>query len=88
MRVSRHLPALVLVASGLALNGCSASDATGPLAPGAAAQADVASPMVQTFRAHLSGASEVPSLATNARGEAVFQLSADGTKLTYRLILA
>lgn len=88
MQVSRHLPALLLAASGLALTGCGASDATGPLAPRADVQANAAMPMVQTFTAHLSGASEVPSLDTRARGQAVFHLSADGTKLTYRLILA
>ena len=40
------------------------------------------------YVATLSGAQEVPARATPARGTAVFQLSADGTELTYRLIVA
>jgi len=36
----------------------------------------------------LSGAEEVPARATRARGTAVFNLSADGDELSYRLIVA
>lgn len=35
-----------------------------------------------------SGGEEVPAVPTRARGNAVFQLSADGTELHYRLIAA
>jgi len=40
------------------------------------------------FRAHLSGAQEVPAVDTNATGQAVFQLNSDGTGLKYKLIVA
>ncbi|TVP43886.1 MAG: CHRD domain-containing protein [Gemmatimonadales bacterium] len=40
------------------------------------------------FGAPLSGAQEVPPAATRARGNAIFRLSADGTELSFRLIVA
>lgn len=40
------------------------------------------------FIATLSGAEEVPARDTLARGTAVLQLNADGTELSYRLIVA
>lgn len=40
------------------------------------------------FRTHLTGAEEVPALATDAQGQAVFKLSADGESLSYKLIVA
>jgi hypothetical protein len=43
-------------------------------------------PQPRNFVAPLSGAEEVPPVDTRARGVAVFQLSADGTQLSYRLI--
>jgi hypothetical protein len=43
---------------------------------------------VLNFRAHLSGDQEVPPADTRATGQAVFQLSKDGTALSYRLIVA
>lgn len=42
----------------------------------------------QNFTAHLTGAEEVPAVATQATGQAVFQLSSDGSALHYRLIVA
>jgi hypothetical protein len=42
----------------------------------------------RNFVATLSGAEEVPPVETLARGQAVFQLSKDGTELSYRLIAA
>ncbi|WP_400994185.1 CHRD domain-containing protein [Agromyces sp. GXQ0307] len=48
-----------------------------------AAQADDS-----TYTAQLSAAQEVPTNASLARGAAVFKLSADGTELDYRLIVA
>lgn len=52
------------------------------------ATATVAAPPAQprNFTAPLSGASEVPSVDTQARGVAIFQLSPDGSELSYRLI--
>lgn len=44
---------------------------------------------VKNFRAHLSGDQEVPTaVETNATGQAIFQLSKDGTELSYKLIVA
>jgi hypothetical protein len=43
---------------------------------------------VLNFRAHLSGDQEVPPVETRATGQAIFQLSKDGTELSYRLIVA
>jgi hypothetical protein len=40
------------------------------------------------FRAHATGAQEVPARDTRAQGQATFQLSADGTELSFRLIVA
>jgi len=45
-------------------------------------------PDSKNFVAQLSGADEVPSRDTLARGTAIFQLSDDGTVLSYRLIAA
>lgn len=40
------------------------------------------------YRTHLSGAEEVPAVDTRATGQAIFKLSADGTELHYKLIVA
>jgi hypothetical protein len=45
-------------------------------------------PNLRNFVAPLSGAEEVPARDTNARGNAVFQLRADGTELSYKLMVA
>ena len=42
----------------------------------------------ENFRAHLTGAEEVPPVDTRAQGQAIFQLSADGSSLSYKLIVA
>jgi hypothetical protein len=47
-----------------------------------------ASSQPSTYVAPLSGAEEVPPNQSLARGQAVFRLSADGTSLDYRLIVA
>ncbi|WP_353813242.1 CHRD domain-containing protein [Agromyces sp. SYSU T00266] len=41
-----------------------------------------------TYTAQLSAGQEVPANPSLARGAAIFQLSADGTELEYRLIVA
>jgi hypothetical protein len=56
------------------------------LALGLAAPAVEAQP--EPFRAVLSGADEVPVRDTDARGVATFLLSADGTSLDFRLVVA
>lgn len=40
------------------------------------------------FRTHLSGDEEVPPNESRAQGQAIFQLSADGTEVHYKLIVA
>jgi hypothetical protein len=42
----------------------------------------------RTFRAVLSGGDEVPARDTQARGVATFKVSADGTELNYRIVVA
>lgn len=42
----------------------------------------------ENFAVPLSGAEEVPARDTNARGVATFNLSEDGTELSYKLIVA
>jgi hypothetical protein len=42
----------------------------------------------RTFVAHANGAQEVPSNDSRAQGQAILQLSADGTELSYKLIVA
>lgn len=58
------------------------------LLPGTLATAAPATP--RTFTTNLSAAEEVadPPVVSNARGQAVFHLSKDGTELRYRLIVA
>jgi hypothetical protein len=46
----------------------------------------VVASQVRNFVTPLNGAEEVPANASKARGTAIFQLSADGTQLSYRLI--
>jgi hypothetical protein len=58
----------------------------GTLALGLVAPTAAAEPV--NYRAVLSGANEVPPRDTLARGFASFQLSADGTELTYQLVVA
>ncbi len=40
------------------------------------------------FRTHLKGENEVPSVETNAQGQATFKLSKDGESIHYKLIVA
>jgi hypothetical protein len=56
------------------------------LAMGLAVPSATAQPT--TFRTTLTGAEEVPARETDARGVAVFKLSADGTELRYRIVVA
>jgi hypothetical protein len=42
----------------------------------------------QNFSTHMTGAEEVPANDSEAQGQATFRLSADGTQLHYRLIVA
>jgi CHRD domain len=47
----------------------------------------VAQPPSSNFIAHLDGGEEVPVRDTRATGQAIFQLSVDGTELHYELIV-
>lgn len=94
MRGSVRSPLPFVLSLALIPAGC--GDAAGPagvdgaLAPGspdASWNAAVPAPSAR-FSAHLSGAQEVPAVDTRARGQALFALSADGTALSYRLIVA
>jgi hypothetical protein len=60
--------------------------ALGGVAAAPAAQAQP--PEQRNFVAPLSGAEEVPAVDTDARGQTKLKLSADGTELSYRLIVA
>lgn len=42
----------------------------------------------KNFSTHLRGDEEVPAVATQAQGQAIFKLSKDGTSLSYKLIVA
>lgn len=42
----------------------------------------------ENFRTHLTGDEEVPAVETQAQGQAIFKLSADGESLDYKLIVA
>lgn len=42
----------------------------------------------RNFVAHLSGAEEVPPVATQAQGQAIFQVTSDGAALQFKLIVA
>jgi hypothetical protein len=48
----------------------------------------IASTVKRTFTAHLSGVNEVPAVDSDGQGEAIFNLSADGMELHYKLIVA
>lgn len=49
---------------------------------------NAAPPAPKNFVAHLSGGQEVPAVTTTAQGQFIAHLSADGTELHYRLIVA
>ncbi|MFH5832767.1 CHRD domain-containing protein [Halalkalibaculum sp. DA3122] len=42
----------------------------------------------RNFRAHLKGSNEVPPVETDAQGQAIFQVSKDGSSIDYKLIVA
>jgi hypothetical protein len=50
--------------------------------------ASAARPPATRFKAHLTGDEEVPSVDTNAQGQANFKLSKDGSELSYKLNVA
>jgi hypothetical protein len=60
--------------------------ATGSALPSGPSAVSAAVSVPLNFRAHLSGDEVVPPRDTRAQGEAVLQLSADGTELSYLVI--
>lgn len=90
----------VAVAVGLLVLGCAdsrsdlvepASNSAEVLLPPPAAFSHQGSdrvPAARNFVAPLEGAQEVPPVETRARGMAHFQLSRDGSEISYRLIVA
>ena len=54
----------------------------------AAVGSAAADPGQRNFRAHLNGAAELHDVDTQAQGQAIFQLSKDGSSLHYKLIAA
>ena len=42
----------------------------------------------ENFRTHVTGAEETPPKATQAQGQAILQLSADGLELHYKIVVA
>jgi hypothetical protein len=85
-----HRHASVILLLSLTVTACSPSD--GP----ASGAESILAPVVAhqspgetgNFHAHASGAEEVPANDSPAQGQAIFRLSADGTGLHYRLIVA
>jgi len=84
---------ITVVLAGAVAGAC--ADSTTPVAPqtinvpvqfetGAHAPADVP----HNYRTHLTGDEEVPVRDTQAQGQAIFQISPDGTSISYKLIVA
>ena len=81
--------ALALFASAIAA-ACSSSTPAGPgpIAAGNASTADAkpSSGVPRNWVAHLGGDNENPARDTQAQGQVKFQLNAEGTELTFKLI--
>ena len=75
------------VLAAVLVGGCMERTPGGP-AELASSPSDTAVSVPLNFRTHLTGDEEVPARATQAQGQAIFQLSKDGTELSYRLIAA
>lgn len=89
MRMFHRSPLPFVLALGLLAAGCADADRSSLLSPDDERLSHAASwNAVHNYRAHLTGAAEVPAVETQARGQATFQLSPDGTELSYRLIVA
>jgi hypothetical protein len=72
-------------------SACSQDKLTGPSSIGSSsttsATTQAASPAVPVnYRAHLNGREVVPVIETLAQGQAIFQLSRDGTELSFKVI--
>jgi hypothetical protein len=86
-RLPHLLPLILLLA--VATSGCDGVGLDALTAQPSAEALPAAKPSgAHHFVAPLSGAQEVPAVDTRARGNAIFHLSADGTQLHYKLIVA
>ena len=81
----KNLLFYTMLASVLIFSSCDTPNTEELLQEGAALKSGN---KVMNFRAHLSGDQEVPSNESIAQGQAIFQLSKDGTELSYKLIVA
>lgn len=79
---------MLSVLAGSLVTACSGSmpAAPGSIVGGTGSTAEKPSGVVRNWTVHLTGANEVPVRDTPAQGQAIFQLSADGTELSWRLI--
>jgi len=74
-----------ILACAVGFSSCDTANTEDTLQEGAALKS---AEKVKNFRAHLSGDQEVPPNESIAQGQAIFQLSKDGTELSYKLIVA
>jgi hypothetical protein len=91
MRCLRKSPVPVVAVLALFAASCADADSPTALSPDVAvASMHGGGPgaVSHQFIAPLSGDQEVPAADTRARGQATFQLSKDGSELSYRLIVA
>jgi hypothetical protein len=81
--------ALALVASAIAA-ACSSSTPAGPgpIVAGSTSASDAkpSEGVPRNWVAHLAGRNESPNRETRAQGQALFQLNAEGTEITFKLI--
>jgi hypothetical protein len=77
----------VFLVGGLFLSSCQ-KESVEPQPNAAATQTADANSANRNYTAHLTGDQEVPVVATTATGQAKYQLSKDGTSLSYKLIVA
>lgn len=86
--MKRHVVYVLALLVGSACSQDISPAANNPTAPSSAGGAVSSASVPVNYRAHLSGDQVVPPLAVSslAQGEAIFQLSRDGTELSYRMV--
>jgi hypothetical protein len=77
-----------LLSLAVVAGGCAQPDATEPHTITVPVFAQAVDGTAMNMRTHLSGAGENPPTTTEAQGQAIFQVSADGTELHYKLNVA
>jgi hypothetical protein len=81
----KNLVFYTMLACMVVFSSCDTANTEDTLQEGAALKSGN---IAKNFRAHLSGDQEVPANESSAQGQATFQLSKDGTELSYKLIVA